>query len=97
MIRSERHGFLARPAERRLRARTEASDCKPPSSHRQLQLGSWRPLRAAVRDAQHLHEVERAGESEWTPWIAILGLILFFATVGLLMLGAAEAAYYLIA
>jgi hypothetical protein len=39
---------------------------------------------------KHLEEVERAGESEWTPWIAIAGLILFFAAVGLLMFGIIE-------
>ena len=40
-----------------------------------------RPVRAIEREAEHLHEVERAGESEWTPWIAILGLVLFFVPV----------------
>jgi hypothetical protein len=40
-----------------------------------------RPVRAIEREAQHLHEVERAGESEWTPWLAILGLALSFAGV----------------
>jgi hypothetical protein len=51
----------------------------------------------ALRRAEHLHDVERAGESEWTPWIAILGLVLFFAAVGSLMLGLVEAAAYWIA
>jgi hypothetical protein len=75
--------------------RAPTVDWTPPSSHRQLRV-AWRsPLRTAIRDAQHLHEVERVGQSEWTPWIAILGLILFFTAIGSLMLGAAEAAYYL--
>jgi hypothetical protein len=55
------------------------------------------PLRAAAHEAQHLHELERAGESEWTPWIAIAGLILFFAAVGLLMFGIVEGASHLLA
>jgi hypothetical protein len=51
----------------------------------------------ALHKAEHLHDIERAGESEWTPWIAILGLVLFFAVVGSVMLGLAEAAAYVIA
>ncbi len=45
----------------------------------------WQPVRAIDHEAQHLHEVEHVGESEWTPWIAILGLVLFFALVIALM------------
>ena len=56
-----------------------------------------RPIRAATHEARHLHELERAGESEWTPWIALAGLILFFAAVGLLMFGIVEAAIDLLA
>ena len=54
-------------------------------------------LPTALHKAEHLHDIERAGESEWTPWIAILGLVLLFAAVGSLMLGLVEAAAYLIA
>jgi hypothetical protein len=43
----------------------------------------------------HLHDVERTGESEWTPWIAILGLALFFAPVVVLMTALTFAASYL--
>ena len=53
-------------------------------------------IRSVVREAKHLYQVERVGESEWTPWIAILGLILFFTAVALLMLGITEAALYLL-
>jgi hypothetical protein len=56
-----------------------------------------RPIRAATHEAKHLHELERAGESEWTPWIALVGLILFFAAIGLLMFGIVEAASNLVA
>jgi hypothetical protein len=56
-----------------------------------------RPIRAAAQAVKHLHELERAGESEWTPWIAIAGLILFFAAIGLLMFGIVEGASHLLA
>jgi hypothetical protein len=55
------------------------------------------PLRAAAQEAQHLHQLEHAGESEWTPWIAIAGVILFFAAIGLLMFGIVEGASYVLA
>jgi hypothetical protein len=56
-----------------------------------------RPIQAAAHEVTHLHQVERAGESEWTPWIALAGLVLFFAAVGLVMFGIVEAAYQLLA
>jgi hypothetical protein len=46
-------------------------------------------------EAEHLLEVEREGESETTPFIAILGIILFLAPIFLLILGVSLAAYYL--
>jgi len=49
------------------------------------------------REVMHLHELERAGESEWTPWIAIAGLLLFFVTIGLAMFGIIEGAAGLLA
>jgi hypothetical protein len=55
------------------------------------------PLRLGIRRAKHLHDIERAGESEWTPWIALLGLILFLVAAASLMLGIAEAFANLIA
>jgi hypothetical protein len=55
------------------------------------------PIRAAAQEVKHLHQLERAGESEWTPWIAITGLILFFAAIGLLMFGIVEIASHLVA
>ena len=51
-----------------------------------------RPIRAVPQDVRNLHELERAGESEWTPWIAMAGLILFFVAIGLLVFGIVEAA-----
>ena len=50
---------------------------------------------AVEREASHLHEVERAGESEWTPWLALAGLVLFFATVIALLTALTFAAYSL--
>ena len=38
-----------------------------------------------------------AGASEWTPWIAIAGLMLFFAAIGLLVFGIVEGASHLLA
>jgi hypothetical protein len=54
-------------------------------------------VHALLREARHLHELERAGESEWTPFLAILGLVLFLGVLFLFMLSLAEAAYYVIA
>jgi hypothetical protein len=56
-----------------------------------------RPIRAAEQEAKHVYQLERAGESEWTPWIAIAALILFYASIGLLMFGIIEAASHLLA
>jgi hypothetical protein len=56
-----------------------------------------RPVRAAAQEVSRLHQLERAGESEWTPWIALAGLILIFMTIGLLMLGTVEAASHVLA
>jgi hypothetical protein len=56
-----------------------------------------RPIRAAAQEVRHLHQLERAGESEWTPWIAIAGLILFFVAIELLIFGIVEAASHLLA
>jgi hypothetical protein len=49
---------------------------------------SFDPLRAfrtVASAAGRLHAIEHAGASEWTPWIAILGLVLFFAPIFVLM------------
>ena len=53
------------------------------------------PIRAVAQEVRHLHQLEHAGESEWTPWIALAGLILFFASIGLVMFGIVEAASHL--
>ena len=54
------------------------------------------PISAVAHEVNQLHELEHAGESEWTPWIALAGLILFFAAAGLLMFGVVEAASQLL-
>jgi|tagenome__1003787_1003787.scaffolds.fasta_scaffold20819940_2 hypothetical protein len=51
--------------------------------------------RAIVREAHHLHEVERLGESAETPLIAIAGLVLFLGPVFLVVVALAFLAYYL--
>ena len=57
----------------------------------------WRAGGEPWREVTHLHDLERAGESEWTPWIAIAGLLLFFVTIGLVMYGIVEGAAGLLA
>jgi hypothetical protein len=37
------------------------------------------------------------GESEWTPWIALAGVIVFYVALGLLMFGIVEGASHLLA
>lgn len=54
-------------------------------------------LHALLGEAHELHELEHTGVSGWTPFVAILGLVLFFGGVFLLMSILAEAAYYGIA
>jgi hypothetical protein len=46
-------------------------------------------------EAHHLHEVEQIGESGETPFIAMLGLLLFLGSVFAVMLALAFLAYYL--
>lgn len=53
------------------------------------------PVRAVEAEAEHLHEIEQRGESGETPFIAILGLIVFLLPIFAIMLGLAFGAYYL--
>ena len=55
-----------------------------------------RAIRAAADEVRHLHQLERVGQSEWTPWLALGGLILFLVAIALLMFGIVEAASYLL-
>jgi hypothetical protein len=61
-----------------------------------------RTLHAALRligsaeaEARHLHAVEQEGDAAATPFIAILGLFLFFLPLFLVIVGLAFAASYL--
>ena len=54
-----------------------------------------RPVQEIEAEAEHLLEVEREGESETTPLIAIFGIILFLAPIVLVILGLSFAAYLL--
>jgi hypothetical protein len=56
-----------------------------------------RPIRKVEREVEHLHQVEQIGESGETPFIAILGLVLFLGSIFAVMVGLAFAAYYLAA
>jgi Xaa-Pro aminopeptidase len=53
------------------------------------------PVREIEAEAAHLHEVEEAGESGVTPFIAIAGIVLFLLPIVLLVLGLAFAAYFI--
>jgi hypothetical protein len=53
------------------------------------------PIEKLEHRAQHLHEIEHLGESAAAPLIAILGLVLFFATVCIVVGALSFAAYYL--
>jgi hypothetical protein len=59
-------------------------------------LDPQRAVHALVREARELHELEQAGESGWTPLVAISGLVVFFGVVFLVMAVLAEAAYHFI-
>ena len=54
-------------------------------------------IQAAADEVRLLHRLERAGESEWTPWIAVAGLIVFLVAFGLLMFGIVELSSHLLA
>jgi hypothetical protein len=54
-----------------------------------------RPVQEIEAEAEHLLEVERTGESEKTPFIAILGIMLFLAPIVFVILWLSFAAYYL--
>ena len=53
------------------------------------------PARGIEAEAEHLRHVEQAGESGETPFIAILGLILFLLPILLVVGGLSFGAYYL--
>jgi hypothetical protein len=54
-----------------------------------------RPVRAIESEVEHLREVEREGKSAETPFVAILGIVLFLLPIVAIVLGLAFAAYYL--
>jgi hypothetical protein len=60
-------------------------------------MGRRQSIHSIEREAHHLHEVERAGESAVTPLIAIVGLVLLLASVFVVLAALSFAAYYLAA
>ena len=54
-----------------------------------------RPVEAVEAQAHHLIEVERAGESGETPFIVLIGIVLFLLPIFGVIVGLAFAAYYL--
>lgn len=79
--------------------RSERSAPEPPGLSRTFlgRRARVHPIRTAAEEAEHVYELERDGESEWTPWIALAALIVLFAIVGLLMFGIIEAGSHLLA
>jgi hypothetical protein len=53
------------------------------------------PVRKVEAEAEHLLEIERAGEGGETPLVAVFGIILFLVPIVLLIGGLSFAAYYL--
>lgn len=53
------------------------------------------PLRTVEAEAEHLREIEKEGESPVTPFIAILGIVLFLLPIVVLVGGLVFAAYFL--
>lgn len=53
------------------------------------------PVHTVEREAHRLQDLERAGESDWTPWVALAGLVVFFASVVAVLTALAFAAYAL--
>jgi hypothetical protein len=66
------------------------------SLYRKTFLWIFRPIRKVEDEVHHLHEVEQLGEAGETPFIAILGVLLFLLPIAALMmvvaLGAASLA-----
>jgi hypothetical protein len=60
---------------------------------------SWDGARGRFRkveaEAEHLYETEQVGESPETPFIAILGVVLFLLPIVAVLLGLSFGAYYL--
>jgi hypothetical protein len=52
-------------------------------------------FKRAETEVQHLHDVEREGESGETPFLATAGVFLFILPIFLVILGLALLAYYL--
>lgn len=52
-------------------------------------------MRTVEAEVEHLREIEREGESAETPFVAILGIVLFLLPIVAIVLGLAFAAYYL--
>jgi hypothetical protein len=73
------------------------SDAARHASRRYRRMFAWarRPVRSIEQEAHHLREIEQAGESAETPYIAALGLFFFLGSIFVVMLGIALAAYYL--
>lgn len=64
--------------------------------YRRLLGSAVRSVHAVEAEVDHLHEIERDGQSGETPFIAILGVFLFLLPIFGIMFGLAVAAAYLV-
>jgi hypothetical protein len=80
-----------------MQAMAAGRDAAAHAGKRFRKLFAWlrHPLTRTEVEADHLREVERAGESGETPYIVMLGLLFFLVPLFLLLVGLAFAAYYL--
>jgi hypothetical protein len=54
------------------------------------------PVESIEAEAHHLVEIEQAGEAGETPFIVLIGIVLFLLPIVLVILGLAFGAYYII-
>ena len=80
-----------------MQAMAAGRDAAAHAGNRFRKLFAWlrHPLSRIEVEADHLREVERAGESGETPYIVMLGLLFFLVPLFLLLVGLAFAGYYL--
>ena len=54
-----------------------------------------RPVQSIEAEAHHLIEIEQAGDSPATPFIVLIGIVLFLLPIVIVILGLAFGVYYL--
>jgi hypothetical protein len=54
-----------------------------------------RPVQSIEAEAHHLIEIEQTGDSPATPFIVLIGIVLFLLPIVIVILGLAFGVYYL--